>query len=622
MNIVPGYKISAYGCILVNSEILKSQLEDFKINKISLDGTLIYPDKRILMCDSSQPMSYVDSIFLKKTLCIAKEYFAKNTQSVLDTIIFICSNTKESKLILNDTVLINDEIIDAILNNPNLEEVTLGNEDDKFILTVDLYNKFKNSNIKCVKTDLIDEELREEFDPLIGYNTRRNLIGYDNYDALIKNTSKSIKVPLNEEELFYLKFINSSSEITIKHVDYDNVFKIITRLRDCGHKGKISISITDKNLLNNYIFSNMHKVKYFDDVEVFLHGQTIDLVDYVKYEKKLLDLIMPAVNLSPFEKYLFAYNVTKKFKKYNENNADKRSARDLYQIFDSEYMVCVGYSNLLGDLLDKLGIENYRDSVLIDIGLDQIPNEDKPLPDYIYDEKTSDLKELKTISVGHDRRKIHLVDPKYGINGYYFTDPTWDNVMEHDAYNHALMTEEEYISLDRYNHYDSINSTRELFFIHSLEEFYFKINFYLDRESKKTEEDVLKHLLDVLKGLDNEFYSDLCRKYERLDSSLKRFTKEEIQNLLLDIGERILQKSDNLIDGRLFKEGITALYREIDGLSGEELENKVNETMEYNKKRHSLCFPTRYKVDRNDNSVVLFNRYNKFDLDNEPKLSI
>ena len=109
MNIVPGYKISAYGCILVNSEILKSQLEDFKINKISLDGTLIYPDKRILMCDSSQPMSYVDSIFLKKTLCIAKEYFAKNTQSVLDTIIFICSNTKESKLILNDTVLINTE---------------------------------------------------------------------------------------------------------------------------------------------------------------------------------------------------------------------------------------------------------------------------------------------------------------------------------------------------------------------------------------------------------------------------------------------------------------------------------------------------------------------------------
>ena len=622
MNIVHGYKISVYGCKLVNSELLRNRFDEYKITKIALDGSIIYPDKKVLMCDSAQPMSYVNNVFTDETLCIDKDFFDRNTQSVLDTILFICTNTKESKLILDDTILINDEIINAILNNPNLEEVTLGNKDDHFILTEELYNRFKNSSIKCVKTDSVVDSLKEVFDPLIGYNTRRNLIGYDNYESLISSTSKNFRDPLTEGELFYLKLINPNCTITISHTDYDNAFKIINRLRDNGHTANIKISITDKNLLNNYIFSNIDKIKYTKDIEIYLVGKTFSLTDYMKYEKKLLDLIMPAINLSPFEKYLFAYNVTKKFKKYNENEENKTSARDLYQIIDNEFMVCVGYSKLLGDLLDKLGIENYVDSVSVDIGLDDIPNENKPLPDFVYDEKTGTMKELETIPAGHSRRKIHLVDPKYGIDGYYFADPTWDNDMEHDAYNHALMTEEEYIALDRYNYYNVSSGIVELFFVHSLEEFYLKINNYLDRKSNKTEVDVVVSLLDEIKVLDNEFYKELCSKYDRIDSASKKFTKEEIQNILLDIGERILQKSDNLVSGRLFKEGITTLYREVYGLSGEELENKVNEVMEYNKKRHSKCFPTRYKVDRNDNSMVLFNRFNKFDLDNEPRLGI
>lgn len=44
--------------------------------------------------------------------------------------------------------------------------------------------------------------------------------------------------------------------------------------------------------------------------------------------------------------------------------------------------------------------------------------------------------------------------------------------------------------------------------------------------------------------------------------------------------------------------------------------------MQYNKERHAKCFPTRYKVDSNDNKMVVLNVYNKFDLDEEPKLGI
>lgn len=618
---IQGYKIANYGCTLVDDKLLREHLDDFKIRRISLDGTLIYPDKKVLMCDSVQPMSFVNNFFIKNTLCVDKEYAEKNIDELKDLVLYICTKTKEDSIAINESVFLTDEVIDAIVNNPNIKKVTLGCEEDVIVLTEELYEKFKGTGIEVVNTRAVADSLKENFDNLIGYNTNRNLVGYDNYASLVKRDVIFFNNVLSEDEIFYLKFLNPNAEVIFKCTNYSNVFRCIERLREVGHTGKLVISIEQKNDLNSYIFSNINNIINFDNIEVNLSGSVHSLSDYVKYEKKLIDLILPAINFSPFEKYLYAYNQAKKFKKYKENNEDKTSARDLYQIMDNEYMVCVGYSKLLGDLLDKLGIENYEDSVSVDVGLDNISNDVTVLPDFVYDEKTGEMKEVKTEAAGHARRMAHVVDPKYGIDGYYFTDPTWDNDMEHDTYNYALMTQEEYIGMDRYNYYRTL-SMSELFFAKTLEDFYLKINIYLDKNRKKNEVEVIRSLLNIFEEFDNEFYSYLVNKYHDIEKYRKEFTKEEIQDILLDMGERILQKSDNLVSGRLFKEGITTLYREVYGLSGEELENKVNEVMEYNNKRHAKCFPTRYKVDRNDNSVVLFNRFNKFDLDNEPRLGI
>lgn len=617
---VQGYKNANFGCKLVNHQMIREHLDDYEILKISLDGTLLYPDKEILMCDSAQPMSYVNNFFIGKTLCIDKTYAEANMKEVLDTIIFICTNTKHNSIAIDDSCLINDDVLNAIISNPNIKTVSLGCAEDVFVLTEKLYEKFKGTNVEVVKTKAVVESLRENFDNLIGYNTHRNLIGFDNYDSLIKKDVIFFNKELSEDEIFYLKFLNPTCEVNFKYTDYSNVFRCIDRLRSNGHTGKLVISIDHKNDLNSYLFNNIKNITNFDNIEVNLVGTVHSLSDYIKYEKKLIDLILPAINFSPFEKYLYAYNQAKKFKKYKENNDDKTSARDLYQIFDNEYMVCVAYSKLLGDLLEKLGIESYEDSVSVDVGLDGIPNEDKPLPDFIYDEKTGELKELKTEGAGHARRMVHLTDPKYDIDGYYYADPTWDNNMEHDTYNYALMTQEEYIGLDRYNYYRML-SVSELFFVKTLEDFYLKINIYLDKNRKKNELEVVRSLLNVFEEIDNEFYIYLINKYPEIDKYRKDFTNGEIQDILLDMGERIVQKSNNLVDGHVFKEGITALYS-CSISNEEELQTKVNEVMEYNKKRHKVCFPTRYKVDSNDNRMAILNMYNKFDLDEEPKLSI
>ena len=617
---IQGYKIEGYGCKLVTTKMLREHLEDYDILKISLDGSLIYPDKEVLMCDSAQPISYVDNFFISKAICIDKAYVEKNRQEIFDTIIFICANTKNSSIAIDDAYLINDDVLNAIISNPNIKTVSLGCAEDVVVLTEELYKKFKGTNVEVVKTKAVADSLKENFDDLIGFNTHRNLIGFDSYKDLVKKDIMFLNKELTEEEIFYLKFLNPSAEVNFKYTNYSNIFKCIDTLRANGHSGKLVISIEQKNDLNDYIFNNINRITNFENVEVNLVGSVHSLAEYVKYEKRLIDLILPAMNYSPFEKYLYAYNQTKKFKKYKENNDDKTSARDLYQIFDNEYMVCVGYSKLLGDLLDKLGIGNYEDSVSVDVGLDNISNEDMVLPDFVYDEKSGELKEVKTEAAGHARRMAHIVDPKYGIDGYYFMDPTWDNDMEHDTYNYALMTQEEYIGMDRYNYYRML-SISEMFFVKTLDDFYLKINIYLDKNRSKNEIDVIRSLLNVFEELDSEFYTYLMNKYPDIDKYSRKFNKEEIQSILLDMGDRITMKSNNLVSGSMFKEGITALYS--GSISNEEeLANKVNEIMEYNKKRQSVCFPRRYKIDRDDNRMVIHNMYNKFDMEDEPKLGI
>ncbi len=622
MEIVPGYNIPTFKCTLVNEEMLRSNLDNYGIRKITLDANIIIPSKNriVAMCDSEQPMSFVDNAFFWKSLCLDKKYVEDHLNEVSKLVVYICKNSKESSITIENSLLITDEIIEAIISNSNIKTVSLGYEDDIFVLTEDIYNKFKGSGIEVVKTGAVEESLKENFDKLIGYNVNRNLVANYNYDELTTANMIILNSTLNDEEIANLKYVNVNANVIFKSTDYFSTFKSINTLRKLGHVGKIEIDIENKNALNNYLFAYVNELQYFDNIEVNLIGKITPLRDYLKYEKKLFELIAPAIDYSPFEKYLYAYNVVKHFKEYKENDEDKQSARNIYSILDNDYMVCVGYANLLGDLLDKLGIESSSYGVTVETGLDGIPNEDKPLPDFVYDEKNGQLKELGPDPGGHARRMIHLIDPKYDIDGYYFADPTWDNDMEHDTYNFALMTQEEYIGLDRYDYYKT-NSVDELFFVKSLEEFYLKINIYLDKNRTRNELDVVRGLFYAFKELDFEFYEFLKNKYGDVNSYSTKFTKDEILNILLDVGEKIVQKSNNVVIGQTFKEGITTLYSHFIS-EPSELEREVKETMEYNKERHAKCFPMRYKVDGNDNKMVVLNLYNKFDLEEQPKLGV
>lgn len=110
--------------------------------------------------------------------------------------------------------------------------------------------------------------------------------------------------------------------------------------------------------------------------------------------------------LSPLEKLLQGYMLTTNkiydMEKRGENTADSRS---LYGCVSTKRRVCVGYSEILKSIIEESGIEGIK----------------------LYRNSVACTDDNKTLAGTHQNLIAHVKDEKYGIDGYYYLDPTWDS---------------------------------------------------------------------------------------------------------------------------------------------------------------------------------------------------
>ena len=362
-------KYDKEGYIKVNKSNLSTILNGIDINAIDLFGYDLYKNKRglvkITYTNIDNPFVIEKDLFSGYKLNINPDYYLEHKDECQSIINYIISNCKEKKFSIKHKGLLNDETIKSLCENKNIETTSVEKySNNPYILSVEDYKIFKKYNKKIDTIDVCDE-LKDHFDNTILYNSKRNLIAYYNYEKLINLEEMYIHEKLSEDELKYIKFINKNTKIFLDFDDYDYLFKIIDLVEKNNGNNSYCIQVEDKEKFNKYVFEHNINTKNvrvetntFDDVS---------LDEYLNFEKLLYQIVEPARGLSNFEKYLYAYNITKQFKTYKENKNDLDQSRNLYNILTNEYMVCVGYSNMLGDLLNKLGIPNMKLSIDVDI---------------------------------------------------------------------------------------------------------------------------------------------------------------------------------------------------------------------------------------------------------------
>lgn len=197
----------------------------------------------------------------------------------------------------------------------------------------------------------------------------------------------------------------------------ENINKIIELLTKNGiKKDEFIISfLHDKTLKTNS--NESCKVlyeleKHFDGYHLGIESGDVtwSSEQIINANKKIEDIVkdVKSKDLSKLEQLFLVYKIiTQKIYKEASKDESIYTSREIYGILSSDKIVCVGYVELLKEIISKLDLGN---DIKIFSNLVKVQNHNKT--EY------------------HENCIIYVKDEKYGIDGYYYFDPTWDCARE------------------------------------------------------------------------------------------------------------------------------------------------------------------------------------------------
>lgn len=225
----------------------------------------------------------------------------------------------------------------------------------------------------------------------------------------------------------YLKEIEANLELSL-YLDYDNysqntikqICSFITALRQKNTKSfDIKLTTPENGFRKSDLESLLNLSQILNqDLIVTENQDEIDsevlLSKVIEAYGKMDGLVerINSLNLSPFEKFLLVHDyAANRIYKNAENdhlffNADK--SRSFVNVMTSDTIVCVGYAQIVKEFCKRLGIECEY------ISGDPLDNIDEQGPH-------------TKREPGHAANIVHIVDEKYGIDGFYFCDACWDS---------------------------------------------------------------------------------------------------------------------------------------------------------------------------------------------------
>ena len=618
-------------------KIIESQEElNISIIAIARDEVIGMSDKIVKYIKTNKEHPF---IIEGRKLNINEDYFLEHSQEIHNLITTLCSKAKNIIFEIKNKELIPDNIIETAINNNNIDGLYLVPmyphsreipEEQKYILTEEDYKKIKSSQHTIpIFTSNVVEELKDNFDPIIKFNRERNLIGGYTYDDLQKERvaiyggigGLLLTETISDEELQNLKYVNPNSSITIFSQNNEFIEKVLKEIQNLQSNQKIIIEVTDKENFNQ---SNIFKDSLYDDLNIFIHysTQTIPLGLYKKTEQTMYTFLSPLKDkdYSPFEKFIYVYNMTKRFKQYKESETNLKESRYLHEILFNNYMVCLGYAEMLIDFLHKIGIQATEQS--IDVAIND------------------EGEELKI--GGHTRVISHIVDPKYNIDGYYISDPTWDNSIEDDFYNYLVLTSKEVNSEDR-KHMSGVRKTdfsvlqepSDIMFSESLDEFYSKINYIINKKMNKYISDcktkkqvykakdeikdiyasILNNILKTLKEIDEEKYEEIMSKYEipKTKFDAKDGFIEEFPQIITEIANYIVPMTNKIVPANTIIDAAMVVNKDALNLNDEQTMSYRNNLINNSKIMQQYFFPQRTIENATTGEVIYENEENKFD---------
>ncbi len=293
----------------------------------------------------------------------------------------------------NRTISLDDLGLDNFDSFPVGSMIKLLNISISNCENIDEYKKLINEKLKDTIKVNDNEVVCNNFNDLSSYDDYYNTIV-----SYIPNGPYNIYLTNN----YYFRVGDPTAFISnsIDFFDISSINKFIKAIKKSKKDLKLYFTISKEEMktsfleqiidLNMVVFYSLDRKNKYTGYDILKFNKILDLF--------VLDI--KKSSLSPYEKYISVYNIVKSFKKYLQNEFDNGfddQSRSIYLLLYNYYMVCVGYANLLHSLLNRVGIDS-----------------------------TS----YKWSSGNHRLNYVKIEDPKYGINGFFKSDPTQDNEID------------------------------------------------------------------------------------------------------------------------------------------------------------------------------------------------
>lgn len=538
-----------------------------------IESKLSESNLSLIYTDSNHSVAIPENSLLS-TVIVSNEFFNNNKEAIIKAQIDLISDPTSKYVNIHD-YMFSDKLFEEIILNRNKSynfyDIILTDEqikrlNDNYIdASIDNNGEFKKISDKYVISYYTLDDIKELSNIFISYK-----IDDKELSKLISIDDK-IEISIDSERGILPSIIENEEEY------YEGALRIINKLNQLGKKNLVIINVQSRNIFNKYkdLFKNSNVFIIEDDINKYTFNQ------YVSEEEKLDKMVEKTKdsNLSPFEKFLYIYNIVKNFKKYNEiKDGDKMQSRSLKYIIDNEYIVCLGFSNLLKALLQRVGINSINYSCSVDISSNNPTIENKSL-DF----------------AGHSRLMFYIKDEKYNIDGYYISDPTFDNMNEKNLFNHAIMT---YESMQLSNVMFALQTLDYIFDVKSFQEYCKKINALFKKEfsnyekyETNTKAAIIRTYIYICQVIMETLYRIDKESFEKVKSAyIKATNSDETNNydeFLTDVGKIIVGKSNKKVSNEKLIEGLVNLKR-----SGElNIEFQEDEFLESHEKRDIKLFP-------------------------------
>ncbi len=473
--------------------------------------------------------------------------------------------------------------LEALKEFKSLEEISFNSY--RFLTSEELKFLSENTSIKRINFGGYIFNIEDYKGSIFVSTSNDNKILFD--DIVINNNKENSNIKENTLEVKSINNFNIEDLDKVFPYIKSNINKVKVKTNTGEYSidisGKdISIEVTDPDMnISAYLF-NYFKNKGYNVNDVcfcltdFMRNPVVK--DYTDFDYSLLDSLSTLVNLkvnyegntktssyddfkglvmsmkwyrsllndydlSPVEKLAFGYDIMKTFEYKEATNEDVFESREPYKIIKTGNIVCVGYTNMLAEILK---------------GTEGISFTDFSVSCYKEDDKT--------LSGYHSRGLVKVDDDKYNIHGVYVVDPTWDSYKKNG--NERLG--KDYTALDLYTYFlISPEDYKKVFPHDSVPNFFKKDYEYLNL------------------NMDNlDTYNELSDK-DFTDKDLFTFNFKE----LFDSSVSNERKLEYLKGKKLDKKTIMEIVRNTrlaEGFSKENVDKEMDKILEYYNKLSNL----------------------------------